>query len=269
MANVLRGKIKDGAYVTGPVRSTWKVFKGGQTIVTYTGSKNDIVALATNLQLQGWETTVEEGPVWKCTAVYAVDLTTGGGTTEPEPEPIWEIHAAGWEQNILDCVDRPFIRELDSSTKRRIEYLVKNGFSDTSPIEINKTNINTIPQALLLYHLMVQGVEGKQVFTPSVSRQIICSRQYNCRWTLDNVGKVLSKNRLISTYNLPTNVAVLLPESDSGIQEDQFTHITTFKGYLEQYPIYQTVPSNKAQITQEWVFNKWSVGDNGLYDVVM
>jgi len=84
---------------------------------------------------------------------------------------------------------------------------------------------------------------------------------------LDNVGKVLSKDRLVNLYLVPNNIAALLPASDSQVQTD-INSIDTFRGYLEGFPTVQTIGNNKYQISQSWSYNKWSAGANGLYDLV-
>jgi hypothetical protein len=44
--------------------------------------------------------------------------------------------------------------------------------------------------------------------------------------------------------------------------------IPFYYGWLEHHPTYQSVGSNRVEIAQEWVFNKWLVGEDGFYDVV-
>ncbi len=272
MSAVIRGKGGLGNYVIGPSKSTYKFNKGGQTTLTITGAQADITALALDYQLAGWETTIEEGPVWKLTVVNTVDINTNPGGGEPDPLPSWEVVGHSVQINILEA-KRP-ITEFSPDDKAFIEYVLHNPLS-AQPFASYLSSPTTIANAVIVQHLYKAGIEFKQDFIPVVKRTITVSRSYiPVNWT-KYVGKVLSKAKLISEYNVPLAVAAILPavgDADNQcsvtLNVDNVRLLDTFRGFLEQYPTYQTVANNKVQISQEWVFGKWSAGDDGLYDYV-
>ncbi len=275
MSSVIRGKGTLGNYVQGPVKSTYSRNKGGQTTITYTGAEADIIGLATVYQQSGWETTIEQGPVWKLTVVLSSDINTNPGGNEPEPEPAWEVVGHSIQTNILES-KRPFTN-FTPSDKSAIEYVLKNPVT-AAPFStiLTHQDATTIGNAVIVLNLYKAGVEFKEQFIPTLKRTITVSRNYVPTWELANVGKVVSRAKLIALYDVPAPVQALLPPIGSADNQcstildiDNVRLVDTFRGFLESYPTYQTSSNNKVQISQEWVFNKWSAGDDGLYDIVV
>ena len=220
------------------------------------------------LRSYGWQvqvTNTQRGNQWTFTATYNADLILDPNDVWI-PEPIWEVETNEVEKNILECTDRPFIANLSSQTKACIELAVKNAVPNPQLIP-DSGSIAQLPNAHVAYALKVNGVEGFGRFTKTVKRTLVASNRYNPVWMDIYDNKILSKSVLVATYNMPAVKAVLLPPSDTAIQTDT-NGITTFWGY-RQYPVNAvSVPPNKTQYSQYWVYNKWSVGATGGYDVI-
>jgi hypothetical protein len=164
----------------------------------------------------------------------------------------------------LECTDRPFISNLSTETKNRIEYILKVPTTKTD--FTSAADIAQRPNAKIAYNLMRIGVEGRQEFTIAVKRTLIVSRLYTPIWSLVNNGYVISRSFLIGNYNVDSSTAVFLPNS-TGIQTDA-NGVDYMYGYLEQKPTRQTLANNKVQLEQNWIYNKWSAGPRGLYDTI-
>jgi hypothetical protein len=96
-----------------------------------------------------------------------------------------------------------------------------------------------------------------------------------------NVGKVLSTTRLLANvepFPPPECYVSILPasvyENKEVYVEGYFADVAGqmiipgYWGWLERYPTADEVGAGKIQISQEWTYNKWLVGDDGFYDVV-
>lgn len=271
-------KFKGSTLVEQPQVATWKIGTGGNTRRTFIGSPTEIVAQALFLQNLGYETEITTGPKYTLTATINVDLVTNPNTsTEPEPTPTWELIPHPMEQSIYEC-GRPFVAALPSTVKASIETKLKNPQNKSLfvvPIEYSSAQL--IDDAFRIYTMKSLGLDSRRIYTVSLKRSIIVSSRYTCNWSLDNVNAVLTTNKLINDYNVPMVMRGLLPPAYSAPEvipiEDKTVAnrnvvIPFFYGWLEQHPSYQFVSSNKIQISQEWVFNKWVVGsETGYYDL--
>jgi hypothetical protein len=257
---IIRG---DGSLVEGPINITFQPGKGGTTTRTFTGNETNIRSQATLLAAEGFSTNMTGGPVWTLTATLSGDV-------ENQPTPQWEIIPHEVERDILECTDRPFIQSLTSTTKDLIEYAIKNPLNHVGlTADGAEADATQFANAWLVYTLMRAGVTARQEFTIAVKRTITVSLQYNPTWSIANVGKIFSRAGLIGAYGIPTNVAALLPVGGSSIENagSAVSPLYVFYGFLEQYPNIVTVSGNKLQISQTWIYNRWSAGDSGLYPV--
>jgi hypothetical protein len=264
---IFRGDIANGV-VEGQIKINVKPLVGGTTERNFKGKEADIKAKAIELQALGYETTITSGkPAWELIATLPWDISQF--TSEPDPVAVWEVKGHALERSILECTDRDLVSNLSSAVKASIEYKIKNPTSAEPLIETN-ADLPMFENAWLVYNLMRAGVESRQEWTIEVTRTITVSKAYSFNWSLANVGKVLSKGSLISVYNVPSQRQNSLPNSSSSITNvgTAADPIWVFFGYLEQYPTIQDVSNNKVQISQSWIYNKWSAGAKGLYDVV-
>lgn len=246
----------------GPTTYRWKPFVGGSTQTSWEGDWTLIVSQTLVYRHAGWETeSIYNGNnKGTLTATLNSDLTIN-----TDPNIIWEIQDTPSQQSILEATDRPIVANLSTTTKAAIEAQIKSP-EKTIPLITNDT-ISELDNALKVYNLMRIGLESKLSHIITVRRTIIVPYQYTPTWTLANVEKVLSKNAFVSEYLVPNYLIPILPDSDSSIQIDQ-NGVETFKGFLVHFPNYTTTSQNKVQVTQDFVWFKWSAGPNGLYDVV-
>jgi hypothetical protein len=277
MPTILRGQ----QLTEQPFVATWKNGQGGQTTRTFTGPRDLIISKKNELLAYGYETEVTEGAVYKLIATINIDLMDNkGDTVEPEPLPNWELEPHTMEQSIYEC-QRPFVTGLSTEIKASIEAKLKNPQNKSMfVVPMNVTSAATIDKALRIYVYKQCGIDGKQINPLSLKRSILVSSQYQLKWSIANVGNVLSTNRIISDYVPSIGITSIMPPSsyfEETINIDNETaggvyypHVVVpyYFGWLEQHPRYSTVGNNRIQISQEWVYNKWVVGPNGLYDVI-
>lgn len=266
-----------------PMVSTWKIGTGGRTTRTYKGKEAPITNKANELQLLGWETEITTGPVWTLVATYNVDLITdpGGDGQTADPVPVWELTPNNFEMSIFEC-QRPFVNGMPQNVRTRVEAKLKNpqkySMEFLPPEQANNQDLQNA--AARVYHYKQMGVDGKLAHTLTLKRSIVVPLNYTLTWSTVNAEKVLSTNRVISEALPPANIRQLMPSSYAsnevvGGVEGYWSvvagnmDINFYFGWLEYYPSIQTVGSNRCQISQEWVYNKWIVGATGFYDVVL
>jgi hypothetical protein len=257
-------------WIQQSIKSTSDPRNGDTTTITGTATTQaEAVTKALYYRNNGWSVSVEQqgkADLWTVSATYNADTITDPSDARI-PDITWEVMPHMYEQNILDITDREWAKDLSPTTKTLIEAACKQGNKDGNPVLTTVGDIKQLPHAKLAYNLKVRGLDSRQSFTTGVKRSVIVSTRFNIDWSLTNNDKVLSKNVLIHNYFVPLWVARLLPDSDETIQTDS-GGFDYFYGYLETQPTYQGVAGNRVQISQEWIYNQWSAGTNGLYDVV-
>jgi hypothetical protein len=256
-------------WVQTSIESTSDPRNGDTTTITGTAA-NQATAITQTLYYRnlGWSVSCKQlgqGDRWTVTATYNADLVTDSNQIRV-PDVQWEVLPHAIEKNIFECTDRPFIQSLSTTTKALIEAACKVANKEGNPVLTTVQDVSQLPNATQLYNLKVMGVDSKQIFTTSVKRSITVSTRYNVGWMLTYNDMILSKAFLVNTYAMPFWVANLLPQGDIALQTDN-NGIATFWGYLENRPSYQSVAGNRVTVSQEWVYNKWSAGPTGLYDV--
>ncbi len=267
--------IKRGSanYSQGPTIYRSKLYGGGSTETSFEGDYTSLVSIAVAYFDAGWETELtRRGPSQTNNEdnYASLKVTYNKDTSQPDKEPtvVWEIQEHPIEQNLLEATDRNIVKDLNTETKQLIEYRIKNPLSN-SPL-INPDDDDQVAQfdnARTVYNAMRIGIETRLSHTVTAKRTIIVAAQYTPLWTLDNVEKILSKNQLVGQYVVPTYLQGILPDS-SGFTTDARSNITTYKGYFVHFPTYSTQANNKVQVSQDFVYNKWFAGPNGLYDVI-
>jgi hypothetical protein len=265
---VVRGS---NTWTQNSIESTSDPRNGDTTTVTGTAmTQADASAKATYYRNLGWSVSIKQrgaGDTWTVTATYNSDVITDP-TEVRIPDTQWEVLSSDFQSNILESTDRAFIKDLSTQTKTRIEAAIKLGLpQDNVPQLTTVADVAQLPNALALYNLMRIGVDCRQNFTTLLKRTVTVSTRFNISWSLTNNDKVLSKSNLANSYLVPLWVQRLMPESSYDIETD-INGVARFWGYLEYQPSYQSVSGNRVQISQEWVYNNWSAGAKGLYDVV-
>lgn len=267
MATIYKGT----SLAEGPAVSTWKIGVGGQTKRTFEGKQTDITNKALELQYLGYETEITSGPKWTLVATINVDLATNPGGTEPEPVPQWEIVPHNLDQDILEC-GRALTAGLPSSVKAQIEAKLKNPQNKSVPYVLPADNAY-LSQALRIYALKQMGIDSRRVAAVSLKRTITVSSYYNANWSSIYNLRVWSKSGVVSYYGVPNVLVNLLPNGGYKTENvsvgGQTVTLGFYEGYLEQLPSYQTVGTNRISISQEWIYSKWLVDNNGapgLYD---
>jgi hypothetical protein len=264
---VIRG---NSEWTQNSIEATTDPRNGDTTTITATATTQaQAVAQTLYYRNLGWSVAVKQagkGDLWNITATYNADLITDP-LEQRVPDFQWEIQPHSLDVPIFDCTDRPFISGLSTVTKGLIEEANKNSRDGYPQLtEATADQVAQLPNAIAVLSLMKDGCDTKQLFTTSVKRSITVSTRFNASWELIYNDMVLTKSFLANHYAVPLWVQRLMPESDTEIQTD-INGKTTFYGYLENQPAYQSVSRNRVNISQEWVYHKWSAGDKGLYDV--
>jgi hypothetical protein len=236
----------------GPASYTYKEDGSGTTTRTFTGTEDEIRNITSQLHTAGYATQTEQGPPWKVIGTLSYNIMVDG--SEAEPEAIWNIQGSEGERSILECSDLEFIQNIHSDTKEKMLIALKNPGKNL-PLYLPTVSSDEKIAADQIYIYMKVGADSRRFNTVTVSRSITVSRRYVSTWDLTNVNKVLSKNSLVSSTNMPNWVQVLIPNSEVRVKVAD--NIFVNRGYLQGYPNYQSVANNQVQISQAWVFNDW------------
>lgn len=290
---LLQGIINN-ALIQGIVTTTWNIKSGGQSKVIYKGTEDQVRGIASNAQQDGFEYTITGGHVWTIEITFPLDVIVNDWENEPYPVTAWEISNTSVEQNILELKDRYLIANLNATTKKSIESNLKNADSSRPPT--GAATQTAFVNAQITQNLKFAGVEGRLQFVPTLKRTIIVSNRFNPGWTSNSNLCVMSTQDLVSRYGtaaanfgnplsalpdflaevMPISLPLFAPDGSGAINQIGFTPsayigpdgIVTFVGWLEYPPEYQTISLNKIQVSQQWVFNRWSAGDWGLYTAI-
>lgn len=253
--------------VIGPVTSTWDSKNGGTTTKTFTcASIEPIISYAQSLITFGWSTVIDQtgkGGVCTLKATYNADLLTDPSEARI-PEISWEVEPNIIQQNILEATDRNLVKSLSTDTKRRIEGKIK--FPEKDKPLVSSSETAQAENANIVYQLIFAGTH-RYGTTISIKRSLIVNPRYTDTWPSDNNSRVFTKDLLINTYNVPLWVQGWMPNT-FGIEQESISKIVTFRGYLEYAPTVQSVSHNRIKLSQKWDYQKWPVGDKGLYDTI-
>lgn len=214
----------------------------------------------------GWGVSIANVPEshkWTFTATYNDDQILNENETWI-PDIIWEIEQVDDHKSLLACIDRPFIKSLSTNTKQLIEYAVKHA-STTSKLT-SEAEVKQLPAARITRNLLLNGVESFGTFSTVVKRTLILPSSANPKWMLVNDNCVLTKAYFVSKYSVPYEKAILIPAGDTTIQT--VNEYDTLCGYRQSPAFTVSIPGNKTQYIQKWTYGRWSVGNNGGYDVV-
>jgi hypothetical protein len=276
-----------------PATQTRKRGEGVNTTRTWFGKESDIVAKENEMYVLGYQTEITSGggdgsPKWVLRATKEVAALSDPDNEEPEePEPVWSLHPHVSVQSIFE-IDRPLINDMDYQTRTRIEAKLKNPerytleFVDHLASYTDDQYHNLQNQAARVYHYKNLGIDGKEFITLTLRRSIVVPNTFrSLTWSVANVGKVLSTTRLLANvepFPPPECYVSILPasvyENKEVYVEGYFADVAGqmiipgYWGWLERYPTADEVGAGKIQISQEWTYNKWLVGDDGFYDVV-
>ena len=290
----------NGDTVRGVTTSAWNVRSGGTSKTVYSGNQDDITAIGEQCQAEGYEYTITGGKLWKIEITYPVDIIVNTLDNEPSPIPTWELSYKQQEQPLFRCNDRLFVSLLNAQDRSSIENKLKDPDA-TTPLKSvdSKASATNVYKDILApytaYNLKMAGVEGKSLFVPTLKRTIVTSNNYNPNYSSQYNNQLFTKLGLLSYLDsirtsdldlVPTGIRQAMPEfvmlntlnSDGtsspyspqvgfpAFNTDVYDFVT-YVGYLQMPSTVQSLGLNKLQWTTEWIFNKWSAGSYGLYDV--
>lgn len=239
--------------VQGVVDITYKPRVGGRTLINYEGTLQQITDLASQYEILGWEVHYySDGPTWKLEAIFSSEVNT---TVDNQPVSSWNITGHPVEQGIFDATDRPAIAALQTSTVSLIKNAIQKKIINPTLVTGSFT-LNEFSASHAVYALMVQDVHSRQTFVPVVSQTVTVADTGDASWTIDNTGKVLSKDYWVNTYQVPNFIASKIPASVTVTNPS--TGIVTNTGMFEDFTTRQNVVGNKVQISRKWTYNKWS-----------
>jgi hypothetical protein len=296
--SVFQGIIKN-ATVQGVTTSRWNVRSGGESQTVYKGTQAQVNDIAKSCQTLGYEYSIQGGHLWTITITFPVDIIINSIDNEPQPLTTWEYSQHPVKQNIFEAAERTFIGNLNYKEKIAIDYnMKKDRLTLNDMFKIVGTD-PTYPylSSLIAFNLKKSGVEGRNIFVPTLKRSVIISNTYNPNatpttgqaWDNSANGMLLTTDALIQRYaktgnnfqDIPPFIISQFPTGAfrsvwqnasnpnatlyvNGYSQDQ-NGIVTFVGWLESPPEYQTISLNKVQATQQWQFFAWSAGAYGLY----
>lgn len=287
--SLLQGRIKT-ALVGGITTSTWNPRTGGTSKTVFRGTQTQVTALAKDCQTAGYEYSISGGHIWTLEVTFPVDIIINSINSEPRPIVNWELSYQPFEKNILELGDRLFISNLSTKTKQHIEEKLRNPNVDSTTTPWAAGDEANWLEATIAYTLKRIGTEGKQGWVHTLKKTMVINTYTTNPPVLTNQynGKLFLKQELKQTYsdiesnslsripdiiynNMPSTLNVLyypgnIPMDYSGYVLDK-NGIVTFIGWLEYPPEYQMISLQKCQISTHWVFNQWSAGPYGLYDI--
>jgi hypothetical protein len=226
-------------------------------------------------------------------------MITNGLLNEPVPIVKWELAFQQIDQNIYEAKDRAFIGALFPSDIRVIEEKLRTSDETTPPYSVIANNT----EGIITYDMKKAGVESRLLFIPVLKRMVIASNNWLAAKAstigFDNtyLSKIFTTSELNAAYtstnplsNIPATVLAMIQpnklpgqfvnvwgvmgnsyttdiSTSNGFAADYSTLIVTKTGWL-QYPTeIQTISTLKQQMTQQWIYNRWSCDSlQGLYD---
>jgi hypothetical protein len=258
-----------------PSTTSYKLGAGGRVVDTWKGTDAvEVAAAVTNYRNAGYEVdTSSSGPVITLVATYTEDV---------EPDPIWSLTPHTTVQSIFET-DRPFVLNVESTVRTSIEAKLKNPHNANLDFVPSTVDLNTSDgqakqnAAARIYHYKQMGLDGREINILELKRTIVVRINHPLTWTITNTNCVLSTNVLIG-YGVPVAYQSLMPsggdDSETVTVEGYYAPsagampVPWYLGWLERYPSVQNIGGGKVQVEQSWVYNRWLVGDDGLYDVV-
>jgi hypothetical protein len=252
------------------------------TVRHFTGTQEEIEDKMQELAEAGYtDFKITTGATWKLDATLTSEATDPdtGEPPDPEDSPTWELVPTTFEQSLYE-MGRPLVENLPTGVKEMIENKIKN---PNQPTVFGIPPTVSFSGALVtkhdtIYAMRRMGIEGRTNFYWTLRRTITIASDYeNLTWTINNVLKVLSTEKVKALYNVPVAYGRLMPASSAANELQSFSEATSpiyvpfYYGWLEQPPHIQTVGDGRSQVSQAWVYNKWNVTNGGLlgsYDLV-
>ncbi len=257
---------------------------GTVTTRKFRGDSTLVAAKEEELFNLGYETELTQGPNWALTATFTTTSSDPVDPTNPNvdtiPEPTWEMIPNTFEQSIYEC-GRPLITAVPTIMREMVEFKVRNPNNKDTLFYFPPTltiDAATLAAADRIYCMRRMGIEGRESYTWTLRRSVVIqSSNENLDWTNARAEKILSTLKVKSLFNVPFNMAKLMPpsyvanENQSVVPDSDPVVIPFYYGW-KQSPINpQTVGTNRIQYSQSWTYNKWSVTLSpslpGLYDL--
>src|ERR1017187_4423997 len=274
---------------------TWNNNTGAQTKIVKEGSLNDIIPLLTLCRQQGYSYSISNGEVFRLEIDLPFDFYMENESSPSISGMIWDLSFQPYEKFIYNCVDRPFINVLSPSFKQNIDNTLR---------EVNQSNVvfpklsSDVPfftQGNIAYRLrQISNDEGKQAFVPVLKRSFIMRGNASVPYptnaafespdydnTIFCTPTMLTIHNATSPLNkIPVSISSIMPVSLDLIDQygnPNFVYgwnmdnrgIVTYTGWRQLPVEVHTLSYGKQQITRQWVFNAWSAGSFGLYDVAI
>ena len=224
------------------------------------------------LSALGWQCSLtQDGPGYRINTTFNVNIDQNPPEQPVEPTSQWSLVKQLDTDNLLES-DRAIIKQLTTKTKELIRTRLKKPDSIIPIVEYEKLNDEQyIKDAVRVYSLMLIGITGKKIFIKTLKRTITVTDNYNSTWLQDSEGKVITTPTMITRYDIPAAVSVLMPNpapsvvTTNAADNDPTNLVKLQYGWLDMGTDRQFSSNNNIQISQEWQYGKWPFD---MYDIM-
>jgi hypothetical protein len=222
------------------------------------GLKGELDAAPPNAAADNWELDHEGA---KYTLKVRYSSTQDDNVEAPVDE--FRLHAnrltvsiynhptfASIHRGIVQTIRRQMQKPRDDFNPARTSYNFATAPYVPSEIEV--------ANAVELYTVLTEGVDHFVVNQPVIVRARTASSTYSYAGTssaYQNIGRIISPSSIIGDAALADIVKTVLPSDASG---GRYIY-----GWLKHYPEYTDAAGNKAVLTQEYEYNRWTLSVYG------
>lgn len=251
--------IRGSTLVEGPYKEQYSPSKGGIVSRNWTTNYTNGVTLCNSLANDGYEytfTQLQQGGLWRVEATIGNDI----------PVYTWEFDAEQVERDLLNATSVSSVNLLSIANKQVLQYAMRN-IEDLRG-ELPTPTGNNLTQAEIdafyqIWRHIVAGQRAVIEYVPIVRRSYIVSSQYQITDSKLYVNQPHSKDTLINVEGLPAQYWDIVEDSGPDTIGIAGETINVNWGWLKKYPKIELVSNNRTQISQEWVYNAYSVMSYG------
>ena len=257
MSNTYIGNAAGGS--ESPVNSNWDPVKGWSTTRKFRGTEAYVREMESDMILQGYTTQLTAGAVWELSASVAADTRDGNppGMGPNDVVDTWELFANKVEKDILASD----VTVVHSMTEPNIHWMreLANGDKKASDWD-SSTTAKTPPfsadfDSMQLFRAIIGGSKSQIIYQPTIRHtQTMPSGSTITAYTT-YAGKIYSTAKLVSTYNVPSNIASALKASASHTRS---SGLVLYDGWLMDHPSVTIAAGQRLQLVQEWTWGEWA-----------
>lgn len=273
MSNTYIGNAAGGS--ESPVNSNWDPVKGWSTTRKFRGTEAYVREMESDMILQGYTTQLTAGAVWELSASVAADTRDGNppGMGPNDVVDTWELFAGKIEKDLLSCdsaeiaaITLPHVSFIRDIMDGKINAsLWDSSTTAKNPPDGTASAFGGNADTFQIFKAVVGGTKTKQIFQPTIRHTQTMATGASFTSYVANAGKIYSSAKLVSTYNVPSNIAATLRTSATTTRTDG---LIVFSGWFMDHPSVQIAAGQKTQLTQEWTWGIWAKAVMGLSNFV-